>query len=75
MIVPAQLAQLGLWIKQNKRNIGALHFNVVSSDFYLPDFDFLSYFKAGVTDAKQFIVEEIWTDLQQTYKFGSLSEN
>jgi hypothetical protein len=72
----AQLAQLGLWIKvkQKNRNIGALHFNVVSSDFYLPDFDFVyPIFKAGVTDAKQLsIVEEIWTDLQQAYKFGSL---
>lgn len=71
-----QLAQLGLWIKakQKNRNIGALHFNVVSSDFYLPDFDFVyPIFKAGVTDAKQLsIVEEIWTDLQQAYKFGSL---
>jgi hypothetical protein len=59
----AQLAQLGLWIKakQKNRNIGALHFNVVSSDFYLPDFDFVyPIFKAGVTDAKQLsIVEEI----------------
>jgi hypothetical protein len=71
-----QLAQLGLWIKakQKNRNIGALHFNVVSSDFYLPDFDFVyPIFKAGVTDTKQLsIIEEIWTDLQQAYKFGSL---
>lgn len=71
-----QLAQLGLWIKakQKNRNIGAIHFNVVSSDFYLPDFDFVyPIFKAGVTDTKQLsIIEEIWTDLQQAHKFGSL---
>lgn len=71
-----QLAQLGLWIKakQKNRNVGSLHFNVVSSDFYLPDFEFVyPIFKAGVTDTKQLsIIEEIWTDLQQAYKFGSL---
>ena len=71
-----QLAQLGLWIKakQKNRNIGAIHFNVVSSDFYLPGFDFVyPIFKAGVTDTKQLsIIEEIWTDLQQAHKFGSL---
>lgn len=71
-----QLAQLGLWIKakQKNRNIGALNFNVVSSDFYLPDFDFVyPIFKAGVTDTKQLsVIEEIWIDLQQAYKFGSL---
>lgn len=71
-----QLAQLGLWIKakQKNRKISAIHFNVVSSDFYLPDFDFVyPIFKAGVTDTKQLsIIEEIWTDLQQAHKFGSL---
>lgn len=72
----AQLAQLGLWIKakQKNRNTTTLNFNVVSSDFYLPDFDFVyPIFKAGTTDAKQLkVIEEIWTDLQQAHKFGSL---
>jgi len=36
-----QLAQLGLFIKAKKkrRTIGELKFNVVSSDFYLPEYD------------------------------------
>ncbi|OMP32279.1 Eco57I restriction-modification methylase domain-containing protein [Mangrovimonas sp. DI 80] len=71
-----QLAQLGLWIKakQKRRSIGKLKFNIVSSDFFLPDFeDVASIFKKGTTDSKQLeIIEEIWTDLQQAYKFGSL---
>lgn len=71
-----QLAQLGLWIKakQKVRNIGSLNFNIVSSDFYLPDFDEVeTIFKSGTTDSKQLqVIEEIWTDLQQAYKFGSL---
>jgi hypothetical protein len=71
-----QLAQLGLWIKakQKHRSIGKLNFNVVSSDFNLPDFDFVyPLFKQGVTDAKQLaIIEEIWSDLQDAHKFGSL---
>ena len=71
-----QLAQLGLWIKakQKRRSIGKLNFNVVSSDFNLPDFDFVyPLFKQGVTDAKQLaIIEEIWIDLQDAHKFGSL---
>lgn len=72
----AQLAQLGLWIKakQKNRNTKALQFNVVSSDFYLPDFeDVLPIFQTGITSENQRkIVADIWTDLQQAYKFGSL---
>ena len=71
-----QLAQLGLWIKakQKNRNIGSLHFNVVSTDFYLPHFhDVKQIFKDGVSDSRQLkIIEEVWSDLQQAYKFGSL---
>ena len=72
----AQLAQLGLWIKakQKNRNTKTLNFNVVSSDFFLPDFkEVLPIFESGIADQNQRkIVEEIWTDLQQAYKFGSL---
>jgi hypothetical protein len=72
----AQLAQLGLWIKakQKNRNTTTLNFNVVSSDFYLPDFEeVLPIFEKGISDQNQRkIVEEIWTDLQQAHKFGSL---
>jgi len=71
-----QLAQLGLWIKakQKQRSIGTLKFNVISSDFFLPDFDFVyPIFKASTTDSKQLsVIEEIWEDLQQAHKFGSL---
>ncbi|MEN2282401.1 BREX-1 system adenine-specific DNA-methyltransferase PglX [Algoriphagus sp. SE2] len=71
-----QLAQLGLWVKAKKkvRSIGKLNFNVVSSDFFLPDFEFVNHiFKEGTSGAKQLaIIEEIWADLQNAYKFGSL---
>lgn len=71
-----QLAQLGLWIKakQKRRSTGSLKFNVVSSDFTLPDFDFvLPIFRQDITDAKQMeTVESIWQDLQDAHKFGSL---
>lgn len=72
----AQLAQLGLWIKakQKNRNTTAINFNVVSSDFFLPDFEeVLPIFESGITDSNQRkIVQEIWGDLQQAHKFGSL---
>ncbi len=72
----AQLAQLGLWIKakQKNRNTTTLNFNVVSSDFFLPDFEeVLPIFEKGISDQNQRkIVEEIWSDLQQAHKFGSL---
>jgi hypothetical protein len=71
-----QLAQLGLWIKakQKRRSTGSLKFNVVSSDFNLPDFDFvLPIFRQDIIDAKQMeTVESIWNDLQDAHKFGSL---
>ncbi|HZH88210.1 MAG TPA: Eco57I restriction-modification methylase domain-containing protein, partial [Chitinophagaceae bacterium] len=64
------------WIKakQKRRSIGKLNFNVVSSDFFLPDFDFvLPIFRQDITDAKQMeTVESIWKDLQDAHKFGSL---
>ncbi|GHC46771.1 BREX-1 system adenine-specific DNA-methyltransferase PglX [Ulvibacter litoralis] len=71
-----QLAQLGLWIKakQKVRTTGQLNFNIVSSDFYLPEFEEVQpIFKSGTTNSKQLqVIEEIWGDLQQAYKFGSL---
>ena len=71
-----QLAQLGLWIKakQKNRNLGAVAFNVVSSDFYMPDFEIVEpIFKTSDIDGRQLsIIEDIWGDLQQAYKFGSL---
>ncbi|NOQ74051.1 MAG: BREX-1 system adenine-specific DNA-methyltransferase PglX [Crocinitomix sp.] len=71
-----QLAQLGLWVKAKKlnRNIAKLNFNVVSSDFMLPDFMLVEpVFKQSKLDAVQLnVIEEVWGDLQQAYKFGSL---
>jgi hypothetical protein len=71
-----QLAQLGLYIKakRKKRTVKIEHFNIVSSDFMLPDFDFvLPIFRGNISDSKQLeTVESIWTDLQNAYKFGSL---
>lgn len=72
-----QLAQLGLYIKakRRKRSIRIDHFNVVSSDFWLPEYEQVKdMFESGATlDSRQKeIIRDIWTDLQQAYKFGSL---
>jgi len=72
-----QLAQLGLYIKakRKKRSTRIEHFNVVSSDFYLPPYEEVQdLFESNEDmDAKQKeIIRDIWTDLQQAYKFGSL---
>lgn len=72
-----QLAQLGLYIKakRRKRNTRIEYFNVVSSDFWLPDYEQVKeMFEADSgMDAKQKeIIRNIWGDLQQSYKFGSL---
>lgn len=72
-----QLAQLGLWIKakQKNRRITHLNFNVVSSDFFLPDYEEIkNVFEVGnqLDQYQKELIESIWTDLQQAYKFGSL---
>ncbi|WP_421948075.1 BREX-1 system adenine-specific DNA-methyltransferase PglX [Phaeodactylibacter xiamenensis] len=73
-----QLAQLGLYIKARKkrRNIGALAFNVVSSDFFLPDYeavkDIFDTAERPLSEEQRELVENIWSDLQQAYRFGSL---
>ena len=72
-----QLAQLGLFIKAKKkrRTIGELAFNVVSSDFYLPEYETVEHiFTEGTTldKSQQELIAEIWADLQYAYKFGSL---
>ncbi|WP_289021301.1 BREX-1 system adenine-specific DNA-methyltransferase PglX [Desulfobacter postgatei] len=72
-----QLAQLGLFIKARKkrRTIGELAFNVVSSDFYLPEYETVAHiFTQGSTldKSQQELIAEIWNDLQYAYKFGSL---
>jgi hypothetical protein len=72
-----QLAQLGLYIKARKRrrNIPSLQFKLVSSDFYLPEYDEVrDIFEEGVNlDRNQkALIADIWGDLQLAYKFGSL---
>lgn len=72
-----QLAQLGLFIKAKKKRsrIGEMHYNVVSSDFYLPDYTTVSHiFEQGnrLQADQQQLIESIWGDLQYAYKFGSL---
>lgn len=72
-----QLAQLGLFIKAKKkrRTVGELHFKVVSSDFYLPEYAEVKHiFEQGnlVSAQQQEFIEKVWADLMQAYKFGSL---
>lgn len=72
-----QLAQLGLFIKAKKkrRNIGELNFRVVSSDFYLPDYNEVRHIfeqGTGIERNQQELIEKIWNDLKYAYKFGSL---
>lgn len=72
-----QLAQLGLYIKakRKKRNIRIEHFNVVSSDFFLPEYEAVkTIFEDSelVKERERKIIASIWEDLQQAYKFGSL---
>lgn len=72
-----QLAQLGLFIKAKKKrsSIGEINYNVVSSDFYLPEYDHVrQIFEQGNTLDKnqKELIENVWSDLQNAYKFGSL---
>lgn len=72
-----QLAQLGLYIKakRKKRTVGNLHFNVISSDFYLPEYEDVKYIFEDdkKLDSQQIkLIENIWGDLKFAYKFGSL---
>lgn len=72
-----QLAQLGLFIKAKKKrsSIGQINYNVVSSDFYLPEYDRVrKIFEQGNTLDKnqKELIEKVWSDLQNAYKFGSL---
>ncbi|MBC8508907.1 MAG: BREX-1 system adenine-specific DNA-methyltransferase PglX [Chloroflexi bacterium] len=77
-----QLAQLGLFIKAKKkrRTVGELNFRVVSSDFYLPEYNEVRHIfeqppeegQRGIERNQQELIEKIWNDLQYAYKFGSL---
>lgn len=72
-----QIAQLGLYIKALRKNsrIHIEKFNVVSSDFYLPSFEVVADSFSGslANDPNQKrLIQEIWSDLQKAYQFGSL---
>lgn len=72
-----QLAQLGLYVKakRKKRAIKIDYFNIVSSDFFLPGYDEVGHlFENGAPLDSQLekIVIDLWADLQQVHKFGSL---
>ncbi len=71
-----QLAQLGLYIKakRKKRTAKIEHFNIVSSDFFLPAYnDVKDIFEDGnVGERERKIIEDLWEDLQNAHKFGSL---
>jgi len=72
-----QLAQLGIYIKaKRKLNTTKIeHFNIVSSDFFLPEFEEVKHlFEDGrkLNPELEKIVIDLWSDLQKAYKFGSL---
>jgi len=72
-----QLAQLGLYIKvkRKKRSAKITHFNIVSSDFYLPEYTAVKHLfesEQPLSVEMERIVTDLWTDLQQAYKFGAL---
>ena len=73
-----QLAQLGLYIKARRRNrqLARLDFKVVASAFFLPDYAEVQHIfdtpERPLSDEQQKLVQEIWSDLQQAHRFGSL---
>lgn len=72
-----QLAQLGLYIKakRKKRSAKIEHFNIVSSDFYLPEYAAVKHLfesEQPLSPELEKIVTDLWADLQQAYKFGAL---
>jgi hypothetical protein len=71
-----QIAQLGLYIKALKRNknIKISKINIVSSDFYLPEYaEVKSLFNELIQNSDTVsLLEDIWEDLRMAYKFGSL---
>lgn len=73
----AQIAQLGLYIKarRKKRNAKITHYNVVSSDFILPEYEQVKYIFNPDGDLKnelEKVVIDLWDDLRQAHKFGAL---
>lgn len=70
-----QLAQLGLYIKAKRKykKVKITHFNLVSSDFYLPEFEKVkNIFEDKLKPEQLNLIKTIWGDLRNAYKFGSL---
>lgn len=71
-----QLTKIGLFIKaKTKRNsVHIDHYNVVSASFRLPEFNEIDtlfdtqFFSEDFND----LLSDVWKDLQQAHKFGSL---
>ncbi|QTA80939.1 Restriction-modification methylase [Desulfonema limicola] len=71
-----QIAQLGLFIKamRKKRDVHIERFNVISSDFFLPEYSEVKdiFEQEWVEQETKELIRESWEDLRQAYKFGSL---
>lgn len=79
-----QLAHLGLFIKAKKkrRTVGQLSFNIVSSDFFLPEYEEVERIfdapssvansETTLTMEQKDFVRGIWDELKFAYKFGAL---
>ena len=71
-----QLTKVGLFIKaKTKRNsVKINHYNVVSASFRLPDYKEIGNLFDAQFFSKDFsdLLQDVWKDLQQAHKFGSL---
>ncbi len=71
-----QIAQLGLYIKALKKNknIKISKMNIVSSDFYLPEYATVEKLFNELIKGPETInlLKEIWEDLRMAHKYGSL---
>ncbi len=75
----AQISQIALFIKARETGGHRSHWpeftNVVSTHFFLDDYAHVqAVFEAidGLDAAKKIVMRQIWNDLQNAYKFGSL---
>lgn len=71
-----QLTKVGLFIKaKTKRSsVHIRHYNIVSASFHLPEYSEIGTLFDVQYFSKQFsdLLRDVWGDLQQAYKFGSL---
>lgn len=71
-----QLTKVGLFIKAKakKNSVHISHFNVASANFRLPQFDEVGTLFDSKFFSKEFseLLSDVWNDLQQAHKFGSL---